>query len=380
MIVMNLKIDNFLLFSNFSVNMSYPKKPVKTRIPEENLALRPNFRYKKLIVLMGANATGKTALGRVLMGLFNFIDKKEYHHITKLINNKFQPASYEMDFVPDGENLYRIRVEISPLNENETSYSSKNISVSVVSQKIFTTDNYERCVERLEAKDIKLSEEYIIELEKIPRLSWSFKYPFAMDGKQQGVKPVNPGLYKLCLKHVLQILDPRIKDVERVPKTDNSYAIIRDNDTIPLINGEVTAPGILSSGTQDGIGVADLLSTMKMHACGFYYCDEKFSHIHSEMEKVFLSLFLEILGPNEQMIFTTHNTDVLNMDLPLHTYAFLRRDPFDENAISCVYASEYIKKNNVSLRAAVENDLFSANPDTDRIIGLLNCEVEHGKE
>ena len=58
------------------------------------------------------------------------------------------------------------------------------------------------------------------------------------------------------------------------------------------------------------------------------------------------------------------------MDLPKHSFAFMRRDELDENRISCVYASAYLKKNADSLKNAVENDLFSSAPNVDLIIGI----------
>lgn len=62
--------------------------------------------------------------------------------------------------------------------------------------------------------------------------------------------------------------------------------------------------------------------------------DEKFTFIHSDMEKAFLSVIIEALNENTQAFFTTHNTD--------------------------------------SLKNAVENDLFSAAPSTDLIFDLLD--------
>ena len=58
------------------------------------------------------------------------------------------------------------------------------------------------------------------------------------------------------------------------------------------------------------------------------------------------------------------------MDLPKHSYAFLRRDELDDNRISCVYASAYLKKNTDSLKNAVENDLFSSAPNVDQIFSI----------
>ena len=52
MLIMDIKIDNLYAFKNFHMNMSYPKKIVDSTIPEEYLHDRPNFRYKKLNIIM----------------------------------------------------------------------------------------------------------------------------------------------------------------------------------------------------------------------------------------------------------------------------------------------------------------------------------------
>lgn len=369
MIIMNLKLDNFLVFRDFSINMAYPKKIVNSSIENEHLEGYPNFRYKKLVILMGANATGKTALGRIMLGILNFIHKKEYGAITSLIEDHHQPASFEMDIVASDHVLYRISTKITPA-ENEA-YTSNNISVSVLSVKIRKNDNYETCVKRLETLHSDENENYIVELEKVADLSWMFEFPFASEGKQRIIQPVNENAYRDYLKAVLHALDPRIKDVVRVPDSKNTFLILRDNGAIVMEKGELNHPEVLSSGTQEGIGIANVLASMRLHACTFYYCDEKFSHIHSEVEKAFLSLLVECLGADEQLFYTTHNSDVLEMDLPAHSFAFMRRDGFSDNSISCVYASEYIKKNDVSLKSAVENDFFSANPDVTEIFSIL---------
>ena len=63
MIVMNIEMDNFMSFNNFAMNLSYPKKIVNSSIENEFLTGFTNFRYKKVNILMGANATGKTSFG-----------------------------------------------------------------------------------------------------------------------------------------------------------------------------------------------------------------------------------------------------------------------------------------------------------------------------
>ena len=72
MVVMNLTADNILGFTDFAINFSYPKKIVNSTIENEHLWERPSFRYKKAVILMGANATGKTSLESSIPHFFVF--------------------------------------------------------------------------------------------------------------------------------------------------------------------------------------------------------------------------------------------------------------------------------------------------------------------
>ena len=59
-IVLNLVLKRIYGFNDFNINFSYPKKIVNSIIDQEYLKGRVRFRYKKAVILMGANATGKT--------------------------------------------------------------------------------------------------------------------------------------------------------------------------------------------------------------------------------------------------------------------------------------------------------------------------------
>ena len=72
MIIMDLKINNFFAFENFHINFSYPKKIVNSYLEDEFLEGYPNFRYQKINIIMGSNATGKTSLGKMILAIFNF--------------------------------------------------------------------------------------------------------------------------------------------------------------------------------------------------------------------------------------------------------------------------------------------------------------------
>ena len=73
MIILNIKLNHVYGFDDFQMNFTYPRKLSVSLIGEEALAGRERFRYKKAIILMGTNATGKTSLGRALLKIFSSV-------------------------------------------------------------------------------------------------------------------------------------------------------------------------------------------------------------------------------------------------------------------------------------------------------------------
>ena len=380
MVLLDIKLDNFLLFNDFSMQLSYPKKPVASSIAEEHLAGRPNFRYKKLIVLMGANATGKTALGKVLMGAFNFIAKREYALISELIEDSQKDARFSMDMAFDDNVLYRVEALFRGRKKSYSDIRSEDISVKVKKEKILKNDSYEKCAKRLSNKEPEPFDSYIQALESIPFITWKFELRLVDTNLQRIIEPIEPNIYQAALEETLKALDPRIEQVERIKDKgkDNTFIITYKNHSVLIKDGVVMEADKLSSGTADGVSIADLITSIKLKANNFVYCDEKFAHVHSTAETAFLALMTDMLDDNQQLFFTTHNTDVLDMNLPFHSFAFLRRDETNDNKVTCVYASDYLKKNNQSLTNAVENDVFSASPDVDSIFNLDKVFQEAG--
>lgn len=365
MVLMNVKLNNFLIFNDFELCTSYPKKIVNSGIGEEHLTGFPNFRYKKLIILMGPNASGKTAFGRIILSIFNFIKYKEPGRITYLIEDVFADASFTVDLAfPEGE-LWRINAIIHPSPTAE--YRIEDIEVSVRKTKILAYDNYEKCSERLSIQPEEIDSNYISTLELVPKFSWGFEFSMGL-GRP---KNFNSKVYLNVLKQTLMTLDPRIEDVISTDADDEMTIIKYNHFSVIMKDGEVVAgKQILSQGTLEGIGIACLIAGMKTHFSDFYYCDEKFSHIYADAEKAFLSLLIDLIGADEQLFITTHNLEILDMNIPKHSFAFLRRDVHDNNHISCVFASDYLKKNTESLKNAVENDVFSSAPDLSGIYKL----------
>ena len=96
-------------------------------------------------------------------------------------------------------------------------------------------------------------------------------------------------------------------------------------------DGEIVKKNIISSGTASEIAIANFLAEIIEGKCGFYYCDEKFSFVHSEVEKAILNIM--------------------------------------------VYPSDYLKRNTDSLKLAAENNLFLSSPYLDNLYTLLELKI-----
>ncbi|MCM1046706.1 MAG: ATP-binding protein [Candidatus Gastranaerophilales bacterium] len=370
MIVMHMEMNNFYALKNFQMNMSYPKKIVSSYVKNEYLKDRPNFRYIKVNILMGANATGKTSIGKILMQIFNFMDDKQYTALTKTIADQNKEASFSIDFVGNDAILYRVHTVVKPSAHGN--YTAEHINVRVTSVKINLKDSYETCVQRLEKKQETGRKNYLEELEKIKGLSWIFQYPFDYDDDRTRIYTAkNPQRYTRILENILKTLDPSILKVEMSEEIENTHIIRYPGKDVIIQNGQISGSHILSSGTKAGVEIAGLLASIMEDEYGFYYCDEKFSYIHSDIEKAILSLMIRKMNDNDQLFFTTHNTDILDLPLPRHAFTFLIKDLHDtEQPIKCINAASLLKRNTDSLKHAVENDLFTSSPCIDPLYEL----------
>ncbi len=369
MIILDVRLDNFYAFKGFHVNFTYPKKIVGSSIESEHLVDRPNFRYKKVNVIMGANASGKTTFGQILMKIFNFIERKNYDFLAEAINDRSRDAFFSVDIVIYGDCLYRITCTITP---NDTGkYTPENFILEIRKENISHSDSYESCVKKMESAKYVRADNYIEELEKIETLDWMFEYPSDI-GKTLKL-PDKDEKFRAVLEHILKALDPSILSVAISTEVKKTYVIrMKDRDVV-LQDGEGLTTPVLSSGTKNGVAVACMIFSIMQSSIRFFYCDEKFSYIHSDVERAALSLMIELLRPNSQLFFTTHNTDILNMNLPKHSFTFLRKDMEDaEHPITAIAASSFLKRNTDSIKNAVENDLFSCAPAVDLIYAIAD--------
>ncbi|MBP3664536.1 MAG: ATP-binding protein, partial [Tyzzerella sp.] len=279
-------------------------------------------------------------------------------------------AFFSLDMVVNSNTLYRIICRILPTGKEK--YSIENFKLEVRKENIRVNDSYESCVKRIEEKAYLPAENYIDELEKIESLDWIFEYP--EDTRRVLRLPDNDERFRFVLESILKALDPAIISVEISQDVKNAYVIRLKDRAVILQDGERFTTEILSSGTKAGVEVARVVAALMQRQYSFCYCDEKFPYIHTDIEKAVLSLMIEYLQPNDQLFFTTHNTDILEMTLPKHAFTFMRKNTDSMDCpITCIDASSLLKRSTDSLKNAVDNDLFSCSPAVDLIYAIADC-------
>ena len=360
MVVLDLKLNNIYGFHDFEINFTYPKKVVHSILEGEHLEGRERFRYKKAVVLMGPNAAGKTSLGRALRNIIRFLnaDGLQYLYSKDIVKMaSADEASFCIDFVNHGNVLHRVSAEIY----NGSSGGSFNFTYQTA--EIEQMDSYEKCVEKLQNYPWSNGETiFDIFNRKIGSIDYRFSYPEIESSLN--LSETDPQVMLKTLRAVIGTLDPTLQDVSIAKDLKNTFIIRRKDAEIIIQDGKLLNPELLSSGTREGIDVAAFLASMQVGTPGFYYCDEHFSYIQSDIERRIFGLMLDRVAPNGQLIFTTHNTDMLDLNLPKHSYMFLRKRLEEgEYRVSAISASDILKRNTDSVRRAVENDVFSSLPD-----------------
>ena len=363
MIILNIKLKHVYGFDDFQMNFTYPRKLSVSLIGEEALAGRERFRYKKAIILMGTNATGKTSLGRALLKIFSSVKEANEAFLRDLYSGD-QPAEFLVDFVNEGHTLHRLKGSVK----------GEDVNLHYYSAEIGEKDSYEMAVEKLTDRTADLNGN-IKELKKqVGVLEYRFAYPEIETSLR--VSDVKKDALLKTLRAVIGTLDPTLTNISIAKDLKDSFVIRRRSKEIIIQEGKLLNRELMSSGTAEGIDVAVFLASMLSNRNCFYYCDEHFSYIQSDIEKRIFGLMVERLGANEQLIFTTHNTDMLNLNLPKHTFAFMRKEIDDTDyKVTVSFASDYLKRHTDSVKCAMENDVFGSLPDDSLLDDLEVIEL-----
>jgi len=376
MIYLKLKIDNFYMFKDTEFDFTYPKKITNSTIENEFLEEFPKINYKKVCILMGANASGKTSLGKVMCSINNYLYGGSIEDVSKTIRNKNENASVEVTYVTsETKEIHKLIVVFNKDGLIEESYNvqklkkthnlEKTLKNLELSTPQFTyNQEYNHGIENPGFKSVAQSLGYELCAQK--STNWNYRYSDFKNSNRLDAPTPNIN----TLENILQSFDNSILSVNTVKESDKNIYIVKfyNGDEVFIENGKILNHDRFSRGTIESVEVADFINYIMTTSGGTFFLDEKMAYSHSEMEASILNLIIERLKPNSQLFYTTHNYDILEMNLPSHSYTFMKKDDF----VKVAHPEKLgYTKNDRNLLGFVKNDVFGTLPNTDKIEALL---------
>ena len=379
MAILNIKLDNVLSFYDFNVNFSFPNKLKTSIIENENLEYVPSFRYKKLNIFVGSNASGKTSLIKCIWTILLFLNKKEKNVLDNIVNYTEEPSKIEIDLVEDTEEkhiLHRYKILVTDkMTDSKVMVSHTFVNLSAAKS---SKDSYENKIKELDS----IPDNYLNYLECLndinPYSGWNVvlpatEYPFDTINFDKTKNDEEEQSYVKILNDVFKTLDSSIIKVTKSKDTNNAYVLEHDCGAKIIIQEGMKLSDIplLSSGTKYGVNISNIIFGIKHHNNGIYLIDEQFSYVNSDIEAAMLSTMASLLGPNEQIFFTTHNMNILSLGFPFHSFYFMKKEKVnDKQVITINCGSEADNRNNVSPKTIIDNDIFNTAPDVNKIFEL----------
>lgn len=382
-----LYIDNFYNFSKTSIDFTLKRELKDSLIDGEYLEERPKFRFKRVCILSGANASGKTSLGHILLHIQHFILSPNIK--LRKINHKERVGIIKVEFVfPQTNTIHYLEIRESSKEEDLPSITYASIPILQNSTAYATRKRLKLYIEKKGVANIKgeffTNEDNPDELYTFKSIrslvsnDLFFYYMFSHNVDKNKVTVDN--LSTDILEKVLQTFDSSITSVDEIITKGvlDGYSIHFSNKDTILIgkNGEMPNTDRLSKGTFDSIQVAEFIAYIigtsnaqkYRDICTTYFLDEKMAYSHSELEQSIVNLIIQKMGRYSQFFYTTHNYDILDLNLPVHSYLFLRKDG---DKAEFVQPEDVFSKNDRSLLNYVRNDIFNTVPDISLIDSLL---------
>lgn len=406
MIFTKVRVKNLYCFVDTELNLTYPRKIADSNIEYEYLDDRaPNFRFKRLCIISGANASGKTSFGKVLLQITNAIHKgRIFTEQNKWsISNEALPAEIEVEFVFPTVKELKFRTLILRIEKGIYNFQYAEVPIN-------KSDSVDSCREKIsnlmEAKESRGKFIYLDNIEKgtyhdrwdelhnilsesggFSNTVWTYDISYIAgdyDTKSRFIDHKNKG-YTKVLSNVLRTFDPSIEKVNEVFELDKNNEAVVKGYNIYFPNGKfcrLDESGLLdhkysflfSKGTHQAISVAgfthQLIEQMKYpESSGIFFLDEQMSYSHTDLEREMVNLLAQKTNRYSQFFYTTHNYDIFEMDFPLHSFVFLRKS--EDQGPEFIWADSVCNKNDRNILNYVKNNYFNTIPDVSLLDEIL---------
>lgn len=383
MIFLSVYFDNVYMFRDFYLDFTMARKSSHFLANHDALFDGSKIYVRKKLLILGANASGKTTFGRILCAIQNYLVGREMGTQINLLEKRYdqtRPGMFQVDFAI-GEYAYRMRcvydeqgVKTESLKEVKIfpSYTNKILRERLESANFVT--EYERStnapVPTILGKigmvsSLLLKQENEMYLTKF-REGIQFSYVFSDFASTQSSLHLQESVERL--NHILPKIDNSVGRIVALKLDDSklishSYVIVFKNGqqmTIP--DGDLNRADRtrLSHGTYEALQFLDFLTNVKNNPEMMAFIDEQLAHLHTELE-AYLIMKALLVQRNGQIFCTTHNPELLDLNISPQMVLLFRRT--EEGVNEALYVSDRIKKNDRGFKGYYDNDFFGVLPD-----------------
>ncbi|MBU1142734.1 MAG: ATP-binding protein [Firmicutes bacterium] len=381
MIFYEIKLDDLFQFKNFSVDFTYTRESKYSPIIQAHKNY-PNLKFKKFAILLGANASGKTTLGMALCFIQNFLNGKDVSKISFAnINNFFEKGiSNTIDIDTTFSTLsymYRVHVQIGAKGiVSETWWRVKLKDLSYIKHKS-ELESSKPIYKKEKFEGVSFVSYFLTTKENISHRSEiqrSLGFIYSFSGADDNLVDENIELRTDIIKKIAMAFDSSISDVTDSKEVPGNKIIHFKNGhkEIILKNGKLgdIHSSVLSTGTKEGIMIAFMMNALYKNSYNTLYIDEKLSHSHSEIEQQIIQILITLIDRIDGQVFiTSHNSDLLDMDIPNYNFILFKKNR-DGSITDVIEPEKVVKHHNRKLKKIVEEDVFSTAPILDSLIDL----------
>ena len=384
MVFLSIYADNVYMFRDFCLDFTVQRRSSHFLSQNDALFDGSVISVRRKLLILGGNASGKTTFARLLCAIQNYLIGREMSKYLNLIEKIYDPNrpgiikaefalknvafSIECEFDTKGvirESLRRVEIfpTYSTAKLREKLYSSK--PVDSYDRRDSGTGTISTIVDSGLISYLLFKPENKSYLDKFRRET-AFSYIFSDYASNQNSEKLQ--LTQETLNKIVPHIDNSVERIVALKSEDpaiisNSYMIVFKNGTkltIPdgdLKNADRTR---LSHGTYEILQFLNFIAGIKNTSNMTAFADEQLPHSHTELEAYFVMKAL-LISRTDQLFYTTHNAELLNLNIPPQMVLLFRRN--DEGFNEAIYVNERLKKNDRSIKGYYDNDFFGIMPD-----------------
>lgn len=384
MVFLSIYADNVYMFRDFFLDFTVQRRSSHFLSQNDALFDGSVISVRRKLLILGGNASGKTTFARLLCAIQNYLIGREMSKYLNLIEKIYDPNrpgiikaefalknvafSIECEFDTKGvirESLRRVEIfpTYSTAKLREKLYSSK--PVDSYDRRDSGTGTISTMVDSGLISYLLFKPENKSYLDKFRRET-AFSYIFSDYASNQNSEKLQ--LTQETLNKIVPHIDNSVERIVALKSEDpaiisNSYMIVFKNGTkltIPdgdLKNADRTR---LSHGTYEILQFLNFIAGIKNTPNMTAFADEQLPHSHAELEAYFVMKAL-LISRTDQLFYTTHNAELLNLNIPPQMVLLFRRN--DEGFNEAIYVNERLKKNDRSIKGYYDNDFFGIMPD-----------------